>query len=237
MSRPFVSVLTPTYNRRMFIPSLITIYKAQTYPKDRMEWIILDDGTDKVEDLFKEAAKTIPNIRYIAHDEKQLIGQKRNTLNDESRGDILVAMDDDDYYPPDRISHVVQKFAQNPTINLAGSSKMYIYYIKLKHIVQTGPFHDSHSTNGTLAYRRSYARTHRYNEIQTHSEEQSFLENYKNPMIQLDPFKSILCINHHDNTFDKMELLDTNNKIVKPTSYKLRDFVQEKTLREFYSAL
>ena len=61
--RPFVSVVTPTYNRRRFIPTLIKLYKAQTYPKDRMEWIILDDGTDKVGDLFAEAAKTIPNIR------------------------------------------------------------------------------------------------------------------------------------------------------------------------------
>jgi cellulose synthase/poly-beta-1,6-N-acetylglucosamine synthase-like glycosyltransferase len=56
MSRPFVSVVTPTYNRRKFIPTLIAMYKAQTYPKDRMEWIILDDGQEKVDDLFAEAS-------------------------------------------------------------------------------------------------------------------------------------------------------------------------------------
>jgi glycosyltransferase involved in cell wall biosynthesis len=61
---PFVSVLTPTYNRRRFIPSLIECYKAQEYPKDRMEWIILDDGTDCVRDIFEEASKTIPNLRF-----------------------------------------------------------------------------------------------------------------------------------------------------------------------------
>jgi len=61
---PFVSVITPTYNRRRFIPHLIKCYKEQSYKKDRMEWIILDDGQDKVKDLFDEAAKTIPNIRY-----------------------------------------------------------------------------------------------------------------------------------------------------------------------------
>ena len=43
-----VSVVTPTYNRRMFIPTLIEIYKAQTFPKEKMEWIIIDDGRDKV---------------------------------------------------------------------------------------------------------------------------------------------------------------------------------------------
>ena len=30
-----VSVVTPTYNRRMFIPTLIDIYKAQTFPKNK----------------------------------------------------------------------------------------------------------------------------------------------------------------------------------------------------------
>ena len=65
-----VSVVTPTYNRRMFIPTLIDIYKAQIFPKDKMEWIIIDDGRDKVEDLFQEVINVIPNIRYIRKDEK-----------------------------------------------------------------------------------------------------------------------------------------------------------------------
>jgi len=32
--KPFVSVCTPTYNRRHFIPFLIQNFQAQTYPKD-----------------------------------------------------------------------------------------------------------------------------------------------------------------------------------------------------------
>ena len=81
MERAFVSVLTPTYNRRKFIPYAIKCYEAQTYPKDRMEWIILDDGTDSVEDLFKNLK--IPNLRYIRLDKKHLIGAKRNILHRE----------------------------------------------------------------------------------------------------------------------------------------------------------
>ena len=51
--KPFVSVCTPTYNRRKFIPFLIKCYQSQTYPKQLMEWIVVDDGEDSVEDLFK----------------------------------------------------------------------------------------------------------------------------------------------------------------------------------------
>ena len=234
-TRPFVSVLTPTYNRRKFIPALIKLYKAQTYPKDRMEWIILDDGTDKVGDLFAEAAKTIPNIRYIPHDEKLLIGQKRNRMNDESKGVILIAMDDDDYYPPDRVSHVVLKFAQNPTVELAGSSEMLLFFTSDKKIFRVGPYSPTHATNGTLEDRKSYLTTHRYNEIQTHAEEKSFLDDYKNPMIQLDYMKTILVMCHADNTFDKNNLRVSKSPMLKETSMKVRDIIADKSLRDFYT--
>lgn len=50
-SVPFVSICTPTYNRRPFIPTIIKCFDNQDYPKDRMEWIIIDDGTDLIEDM------------------------------------------------------------------------------------------------------------------------------------------------------------------------------------------
>ena len=96
--QPFVSVITPTYNRRRFIPALIKCYESQDYPKDRMEWIILDDGQETVEDFFNELKERIPNIRYIYLEDKLLIGGKRNILNQEAKGEIIVAMDDDDFY-------------------------------------------------------------------------------------------------------------------------------------------
>jgi glycosyltransferase involved in cell wall biosynthesis len=233
--KPFVSVLTPTYNRRTFIPAAIQMYKAQTYPKDRMEWIIIDDGTDKVGDLFAEASKTIPNIKYISLTEKLLIGQKRNMLNDNAKGDIMVAMDDDDYYPPERVAHIVTRFAAQPHIQLAGSSEMYLYFRTDGKIIKAGPYNPNHCTNGTMAYRRAYMLTHRYDEKQTHAEEKSFLDDYKNPMIQLDPFKSILVMCHSDNTFDKTNLRDANNPMLKDTSMTLKTFIKEKGMRDFFA--
>ena len=199
-----------------------------------MEWIIVDDGTDKVEDLFKEASKTIPNIKYISLDTKLLIGQKRNLLNDNSKGDIMVAMDDDDYYPPDRVSHAVIKFIQNPKVMLAGSSEMYLYFRVDGKILKAGPYNPNHCTNGTMCYRRAYMLSHRYDETQTHAEEKSFLDDYKNPMIQLDPFKCILVMCHADNTFDKNNLRNSNNPLLVETSMKISGFIRDKTLRDFF---
>lgn len=234
-AKPFVSVLTPTYNRRKFLPAMIECYKAQTYPAKNMEWIILDDGTDCVKDVFDTLGKDIPNLRYIRLEEKKLIGAKRNILNAEAKGDIIVAMDDDDYYHTDRVHHVVQKFGQNPKINLAGSSELYMFYTDIKEIYKLGPYNPQHCTNGTMAYRKSYGKSHLYDETVTHAEERSFLENYKNPMIQLDPFKVMLVISHSENTFDKKKMRESKNPFVNKTSLKMNYFIKSAALRKFYA--
>ena len=230
---PFVSVITPTFNRRRFIPSLIACYKHQTYPKHRMEWIVLDDGSDPVADLFKDI--DVPNFRYISLDEKKTIGAKRNRLNDEAKGDIIIAMDDDDYYPPERVSSVVNAFKKQPKYELAGSSEIYMYYTDLKLIYRLGPYNKNHATNGTMAWRKEYAARHRYDETVTHAEEKSFLDEYKHPMIQLDPLKVMLVMSHSENTFDKKKMLQNEGSpFMKKTQMKLRDFIKEKGLRDFF---
>ena len=234
-AKPFVSVLTPTYNRRKFLPAMIECYKAQSYPAKNMEWIILDDGTDCVKDVFDILAKDIPNFRYIRLEEKKLIGAKRNMLNAEAKGDIIVAMDDDDYYHPDRVHHVVQKFGQNPKIDLAGSSELYMFYTDIKEIYKLGPYNPKHCTNGTMAYRKSYGKAHLYDETVTHAEERSFLENYRNPMIQLDPFKVMLVISHSENTFDKKKMRESKNPFVSKTAFKINNFIKSAALRKFYA--
>ena len=234
---PFVSVITPTYNRRRFIPALIQCYLSQTYPKDRMEWIVLDDGSDRVEDIFAvEVAKDkLQNFRYLYEDEKKNIGAKRNRLNREAKGEIIVAMDDDDFYFPERVHAAVQAFKKNPKFELAGSSEIYMYYSDIKEIYKLGPYHPNHATNGTMAWRRSYASTHLYDEEVTHAEERSFLDNYKHPMFQLDPKKVMLVMSHTENTFDKKKMRDEPNPFVKKTGMKLKDFIRDGELRTFFA--
>lgn len=234
---PFVSVITPTYNRRRFIPFLIKAYEQQTYPHTQMEWIILDDGQDKVKDLFDEAAKRIPNIRYMAlpEDEKLLIGAKRNILNDEAKGSIIVAMDDDDYYVPTRVQAVVAAFKRYPKIELAGASEVYMYYTDIQTIYKLGPYNANHATNGTMAWRSSYAKKHRYDEIVTHSEERSFLDDYSHPMIQLDPKNVMLVISHSENTFDKKAMREQENPFMKKTTQKINEWIVNSELRDFYA--
>ena len=232
---PFVSVLTPTYNRVQYIKRLVACYKAQKYPKESMEWIILDDGQESCKTVLEEETANLPNIRYIYSEEKVNIGAKRNMLNSLAKGEIIVCMDDDDYYCPERISHVVESFRTNPKINLAGSSELYIYYVDSQEIFKLGPYGPNHATNGTMAYRKTYAKTHTYDEDVIYAEERSFLEEYINPMIQLDPLKVMLVMSHDENTFNKDSLRINKSPFIKKTTLKIDDFISDPNLRAYFS--
>lgn len=234
---PFVSVLTPTFNRRKFIPILIRCFKAQTYPMNRMEWIVIDDGQDKVKDLFDAA--NLPNLRYIQIENRIPLGAKRNMLNDMAKGDICVAMDDDDFYPPDRVKISVTRLrsVKDSKIQVAGSSQMYIYFADRDEIWSAGPYGPDHCTNGTMSYWRSYTLTHRYEDTASKAEEKHFLEEYKTKVIQMESADHILVVSHSKNTFDKRILLEQKNPLLNKTSMKLKAFVKDKVIRDFYMSL
>jgi glycosyltransferase involved in cell wall biosynthesis len=236
MARLLVSVITPTYNRRNCFAAAIDCYLAQTYPLTSREWIILEDGHESVADLLVAAQVANPDlkVRYIRSEEKMTIGAKRNRLNDEAAGDIIIAWDDDDYYPPERIQHTVQRLMASPRTELAGSSAMYIYFQDDASIWLSGPFAPNHATNGTLAYVAAYARRHRYDETVRFAEERSFLDEYSHPLIQLDPRKTILCIAHKENTFMKDGIRTGNT--AKKTSLTLKDFIRKAATRASYIA-
>lgn len=228
---PFVSVCTPTFNRRPFIPYIIKIFEQQTYPKDRMEWIVIDDGTDPVGDLFEQ----VPQVKYIRCETKMTLGKKRNMMHDYAKGQILVYMDDDDYYPPERVEHAVETLKKNPSAMAAGSSKIYIYFKHNKTMYTFGPYGPNHATAGTFAFRRELLKTSRYEDKAAIAEEKVFLKNYTVPFVQLDPKKTILVFSHDHNTFDKRRLLENPNpQIVKSTPIKVRDFIADTEIRSFF---
>jgi glycosyltransferase involved in cell wall biosynthesis len=203
---PFVSVCTPTFNRRPFIATMLECFRNQTYPKHRMEWIIVDDGTDKIKDLIDAA--NIPQIKYFDVSKKMSLGAKRNYMHDQTKGSIIVYMDDDDYYPPERVEHAVQKLTEHPEALCAGSSEIYIYFKHIQKMYQFGPYGPNHATAGTFAFKRELLSQSRYEDRAALAEEKAFLKDYTVPFVQLDPLKCILVFSHEQNTFDKRKLLD-----------------------------
>jgi len=233
---PFVSICTPTFNRRPFIESMFQCFRNQTYPHSRMEWIIVDDGTDKIQDLVEQSG--ISQIKYFPLDQKMKLGKKRNFMHSKTTGSILVYMDDDDYYPPERVDHAVDMLRIHTTAMIAGSSEIYIYFKHIQKMYLCGPYGENHATAGTFAFRRQLLNESQYDENACLAEEKVFLKNFTVPMVQLDPLKTILVFSHIHNTFDKRNMLENMHPQYFTESTKtVDDFIRqtsETNIRHFF---
>ena len=228
---PFVSVCTPTFNRRPFIPYIKKCFEHQTYPKEKMEWIVIDDGFDPVGELFED----IPQVKYFYFPEHMSLGKKRNLMHSKCSGDIIVYMDDDDYYPPERVSHAVETLMSNPNALVAGSSEMHIYFDSIKSIMQFGPYGPNHATAATFAFKKETLLVSSYDNEALIAEEKNFLQNYTIPFVQLDTLKTILVFSHKHNSLNKDRMLENPEiSLAKPSKYNVFHFMNNSELINFY---
>ena len=205
-AEPSVSLLTITqYSRRECLSNLAMLIRAQVYT-NIVEWVIVE-GTPNKEDsiknskLISELKSDIP-IHFIQWCAGQPLSDLRNAGNESCKGDIIVCLDDDDYYPPTRVSHAVYRL-QNSTALIAGCSNAYIYFYQKGQFFQFKSFGKGHSTNNCLAYKRDYLKNHQHLPGLAKGEESSFTNNFTEPMEQLDPAKTIVISGHGTNTVDK----------------------------------
>lgn len=230
---PFVSVICPTYNRREFLPYLLYIWQYQDYPAEKRELIILDDSPVSNADLVEMMVDPAQaNVRYIHSPERLVLGNKRNRLNDLAKGEYIICFDDDDYYPPNKISHQVAEMQVNKAL-FSGSDRIYIWYSHLDKIYMTHGFGPRHALNGTFGYHRNFLKKHRYLDDASLAEEVGFLKDFTAPVLQIDPKQAILCISHSSNTYDKDFVLSSST----PVDLTLEDFVSDPNLLAHYRRL
>ena len=137
-----------------------------------------------------------------------------------ARGDIIIVMDDDDYYPPTRVSTAVDAFKAEPEKQIAGCSKVYMYFEDEKAVYSAGPYSDTHALNCTIAFRSSYLLDHHYDAAEVCAVERVFTNDFSEPMIQLDSKRTILHMVHAENTFKEKKKIG----LLVKTTLGLSDF-------------
>ena len=203
-SLPLVSLCTVTRNRAAYLPMLQRLILLQTYPRERLEWVILDDS-DPGQPRFQPDHGQGLAIRYHALSKPLPLGRKRNLSHTFCRGEIIVYLDDDDYYPRTRVSHAVEQLLASPAL-IAGSSILPVFFLPERELWLAGPYGQWHATANTFAFKRQLLDITRYDDEATQAEEKSFLQGYTLPMVQLDHRLTIVCIGHDHNTFEKRRL-------------------------------
>ena len=105
--RPLVSCIMPTADRRQYVSRAITYFLRQDYPN--RELIVLDDGSDRVEDLMPSD----PRVRYFGLERGLVLGAKRNSACELAHGEVIAHWDDDDWQAPHRLSYQVQQLERH----------------------------------------------------------------------------------------------------------------------------
>jgi hypothetical protein len=231
-----VSIITVTQLKRNKTIELLANHINKQNYKNIIQWVIVE-GSKTLEEanqnkLLIRGLKCNVPIDYIEFSGKPL-GSLRNTGNRACTGDITVCMDDDDYYPPERVNHVVKKLLKSKFL-LAGCSAKYLYDYDLKKMYKFKQFGEYHSTNDCMAWKKEYLMNHSHDENANLAEETSFTNNFTEPMAQLDPIKTIVSSSHGNNTFNKKEICVFTTIGIYPQAQQVEDKIIPKEIFKKY---
>lgn len=125
-TRPFLSIIIPTYNRADYLRYTLMTCISQTY-KD-VEFIVHDDAsTDHTAEVVKEFTTADPRFRYI--DLGTNAGMRSNfeqALN-AAQGDYLLCLGGDDALVPDSLEQLVELIKEFPQQVITWPTACYIY--------------------------------------------------------------------------------------------------------------
>jgi glycosyltransferase involved in cell wall biosynthesis len=166
MDTPLVSVLLCTHNARHLLPLAIDSYRQQDY--ERRELVVVDDGTDRIFDMVEDIA----GLNYIAlpYDAKRSLSAKRNLGCRAAKGEIIVHFDSDDWSGPARVRDQVWRLLSNPWALITGYKTAYWW----NYPKQRASRYSGSVWGATMAYRRSYALAHPWDESVCSAEDGPF---------------------------------------------------------------
>lgn len=106
-ANPSVNVVIPTYNRKKYLNDTLSSLAKQTWPNDRFEVIVVDDGsTDGTEEIIRNS---FPFALHYVHQQNQGDAIARNTGVKHSQAEILVFLDDDMLVDPNYLAHLIKE--------------------------------------------------------------------------------------------------------------------------------
>jgi glycosyltransferase involved in cell wall biosynthesis len=116
-----VSVIIPTYNRKNLLRETIVSLFGQSYPKDKYEIIVVDDGsTDGTEHMIGELRKDAPcKFKYFKKDNEGPAAA-RNLGIKNAEGEIIAFTDSDCTTHPDWLKNGLKCFSKNDVAFVSG---------------------------------------------------------------------------------------------------------------------
>jgi cellulose synthase/poly-beta-1,6-N-acetylglucosamine synthase-like glycosyltransferase len=125
---PSVTVLISAFNEEKEIERTITNKLSQDYPPDRLNVIVVSDGsTDRTDEIISNLARsTSERLQLIRQEPRLGKTQALNVAATNASTDILVFADANSIYAPNAVRALVRSFA-DPTVGYVTGQMRYTY--------------------------------------------------------------------------------------------------------------
>lgn len=195
---PLVSCIMPTCNRRAFVSKAIDYFLKQDY--NNKELLIVDDGTDCIKDIVP----LHDQVRYVRLQKNMTLGEKRNFCVRESRGDLVMHWDDDDWMAPNRIRYQVEELLKCKA-EVCGLQKMLYYDIATGScwLYKYPPDAQPWLAGNSLLYTRDFWAKAPFPDMQVASDTQFIFSRKLGTYVALEDYSFYVATVHDNNTSRK----------------------------------
>jgi len=116
-NKPLVSILIPTYNHARFISEAIESILKQDYPQDKIEILVIDDGST---DNTKKTVKKYKKVKYFYQKNSGQAWALKNGIK-KAKGKYIFVLNSDDIFLPQKIRKFVDIFEKDKSIAHIGN--------------------------------------------------------------------------------------------------------------------
>lgn len=122
---PTVTVVIAAFNEASCIERTVRNKLAQLYPADRLEVIVVSDGSeDETDQILERLATAEPRLRWWRQEPRAGKSAALNGAIRQARGDIVVFADANSVYAPDAVSKLALNFG-DPEVGYVTGKMIY----------------------------------------------------------------------------------------------------------------
>jgi hypothetical protein len=179
------------------------------YPKDKIEWIIVDDSDDPADscsDTIVGVANSTTSFKivYVPLAMKMPVSEKRNIGTARATADIVLMMDDDDHYPETSFRRRVGWLTKHPWKPRAVAATTIACYDLVRGIsaVNAPPFDiplAQRVSEATLTFYRAWWEEKGFPPGILVGEGEGFLEGRTGDFLEIPPQQIIVAFSHGKN--------------------------------------
>lgn len=197
-NQPLVTCIMPTGDRPEFVSQAIHYFLHQDY--QNKELLIVDDGNIAISKLIPDDK----HIRYVRLDKKLKLGAKRNICVEESRSNLIMHWDDDDWYASNRISYQVNALLEKGA-EVCGLQQMLFYHWETNKgwLYKYPKYGKTWLAGGSLLYTKDFWKQSPFPDIQRASDTKFIWSRNLNSYVVLEDYRFYVAMIHKWNTSPK----------------------------------